>query len=71
MLTYLLFISVDTGTTHLAANTKTNIIILKPSFYFIAPVSHRLRIIEANKINLITLKMVFNAVDKFLTSYLK
>jgi len=66
-----LLISVDTGTTHLAANTKTNIIILKPSFYFTAPVSHRLRIIEADKINLITPQMVFNTVDKFLTSYLK
>jgi ADP-heptose:LPS heptosyltransferase len=38
-----LLISVDTGTTYLAAN----------------------------KINLITPQMVFNAVDKFLTSYLK
>ncbi|MDR1244887.1 MAG: hypothetical protein LBJ98_02785 [Endomicrobium sp.] len=66
-----LLISVDTGTTHLAANTKTNIIVLKPNSDFIAPVSHRLKIIEADKINLITPQMVFNVVDKFLTSYLK
>jgi ADP-heptose:LPS heptosyltransferase len=66
-----LLISVDTGTTHLAANTKTNIIVLKPNSDFIAPVSHRLKIIEADKINLITPQIVFNAVDKFLTNYLK
>jgi ADP-heptose:LPS heptosyltransferase len=66
-----LLISVDTGTTHLAAKTKTNILVLKPNYNFIAPVSHRLTVIAADKINLITPQMVFNAVDKFLTSYLK
>lgn len=66
-----LLISVDTGTTHLAANTKTNIIVLQPNYFCIAPVSHRLTIIAADKVNLIKPQTVFNAVDNFLTSYLK
>jgi heptosyltransferase-2 len=66
-----LLISVDTGTAHLAANTKTNIIVLKQNSAFTTPVSDRLTVIAADRVNLITPQMVFNAVDKFLTSYLK
>ncbi|MCL2144995.1 MAG: glycosyltransferase family 9 protein [Endomicrobia bacterium] len=61
-----LLISVDTGTTHCAALTKTHIIVLRPDADYIAPVTPRLTEISGEKLSLVTPEIVSGAANKIL-----
>jgi heptosyltransferase-2 len=61
-----LLISVDTGTAHCAALTKTSIIVLCPDRDYIPPVTSRLTEISAEKLSLVTAESVCEAARKIL-----